>query len=531
MFDWFHNRVPYTDFQQKNLDWLTETVREGEAAVEAKIEEADTAIENAEDATTAANNAKDAANTAAGSANDAATAANNAKDAANTAAANAQAAADKWATPYASTTVAGMTDHAKVYVYTGTEVGYTAGHWYYWDGDSWEDGGVYVGDITDAVLFNSAQSKTAAEKQQAQDNLGMSNVAMNTQFLMDAVGAGTTNLITGITQGYYANGGGFVNNANYSHTNEISVTPGGYIYVAGNLHTYDITQFTSVGVFLDESDDYLTSIYVEVGAVDPPWIITIPENAAKLIINTDYAASGYTDHLPNGLVCLTLNSGSIDLVNLRELSDGSKKLKIVAGVVRNAGSGWEYINDSYHNPLNLSTVSVDSSGRLVINYGFTAEKVLSLVVCPDETFANKYLAGGSVGLSNTVINLYRMPQTYGGMVSIGNDVFNLTYSSFTSATLNASTGEIRLSHPSLSDLNAKEKFNITVNAPYNVRPHLGSQGNDYITLYFYDSDGNVLKTFTSITFFASRIVNSTFVDATNVVDAGGNFWIYGVMEI
>ena len=45
--------------------------------------------------------------------------------------------------PLVAATVAAMTDHAKVYVYTGSETGYTAGNWYYWDGTAWASGGVY----------------------------------------------------------------------------------------------------------------------------------------------------------------------------------------------------------------------------------------------------------------------------------------------------------------------------------------------------------------------------------------------------
>ena len=45
--------------------------------------------------------------------------------------------------PLTASTVAGMTDTSKVYVYTGSETGYTAGDWYYYDGTSWTDGGTY----------------------------------------------------------------------------------------------------------------------------------------------------------------------------------------------------------------------------------------------------------------------------------------------------------------------------------------------------------------------------------------------------
>lgn len=56
--------------------------------------------------------------------------------------------------PLKASTVAGMTDTNKVYVYTGSETGYTAGHWYYWDGSAWADGGVYnsTAFVTDKTL-------------------------------------------------------------------------------------------------------------------------------------------------------------------------------------------------------------------------------------------------------------------------------------------------------------------------------------------------------------------------------------------
>lgn len=40
-------------------------------------------------------------------------------------------------------TAAGMTDATKIYLYTGSETGYNAGHWYYYSGGQWVDGGAY----------------------------------------------------------------------------------------------------------------------------------------------------------------------------------------------------------------------------------------------------------------------------------------------------------------------------------------------------------------------------------------------------
>lgn len=45
--------------------------------------------------------------------------------------------------PLVAATAAAMTDHTRVYVYTGSESGYTNGNWYYWNGTAWASGGVY----------------------------------------------------------------------------------------------------------------------------------------------------------------------------------------------------------------------------------------------------------------------------------------------------------------------------------------------------------------------------------------------------
>lgn len=45
--------------------------------------------------------------------------------------------------PATASTVAAMTDTSKIYVYTGSESGYTKGDWYYNNGSSWVSGGVY----------------------------------------------------------------------------------------------------------------------------------------------------------------------------------------------------------------------------------------------------------------------------------------------------------------------------------------------------------------------------------------------------
>lgn len=348
-----------------------------------------------------------------------------------------------------------------------------------------------------------------------------------------------------LTLGYYANGGTFNGNSNFSYL-KIDVAGIEKLKIDGTHHIYTSTQFNAMGVFVTSGGTYVDSILNVYGSNPSfPYEIEVPQNADELWLNTDYKASDYPSSLPDGLYVYPwkttytsyVKQSAINppAVSLSDLSSSGKKIKILAGVVRNSGTGWEYINDSGHEPLNLTAVSVDSNGRLKIEYGFTASKVLSLVAAPDEKFARQYTIGGSVGLDNTLFNIYTLPQTYGGMVGISNNSVTVTNSSFTSGSFNQTTGEIKLYHPTLSTLNGKEKFNISAicnNATY--EPVIGSQGNDYVSLYLKNSsNGTILKDTTglSINLVSNRIVNANFIDASNIVSADGNFWIYGVMEI
>lgn len=67
---------------------------------------------------------------------------------------------EAFGSPLVAATAAAMTDKTRVYVYTGSETGKTAGHWYYWNGSAWTDGGVYnsQGINTDTTLTISGMA-------------------------------------------------------------------------------------------------------------------------------------------------------------------------------------------------------------------------------------------------------------------------------------------------------------------------------------------------------------------------------------
>lgn len=65
--------------------------------------------------------------------------------------------------PLLASTVSAMTDTTKIYVYTGSESGYTSGNWYYYNGSAWVSGGVYnaVAVNTDTTLSVSGMPADA----------------------------------------------------------------------------------------------------------------------------------------------------------------------------------------------------------------------------------------------------------------------------------------------------------------------------------------------------------------------------------
>lgn len=93
------------------------------------------------------------------------------------------ARSDAYGSPLAAPTAAEMTDTSRVYVYTGSESGYTFGNWYYWNGSAWASGGVYnstavqtdktlsiPGMAADAEAVGKADSELKADLRQKSNN-------------------------------------------------------------------------------------------------------------------------------------------------------------------------------------------------------------------------------------------------------------------------------------------------------------------------------------------------------------------------
>ena len=82
--------------------------------------------------------------------------------------------------PTVVTQVSQMTNHGYIYIYNGTETGYTAGYWYYWNGSAWAAGGAYQVAATDTTLTVAG---AAADAEATGDKLGELKSAFEWQTL------------------------------------------------------------------------------------------------------------------------------------------------------------------------------------------------------------------------------------------------------------------------------------------------------------------------------------------------------------
>lgn len=178
--------------------------------------------------------------------------------------------------PLVASTVSAMTDHNKVYVYTGSESGYTSGNWYYWNGTAWTSGGVY-----NAVAIET------------DDTLSIADMAADAK----ATGDEITDLKSNVDQSLDAYLIEWTENAyiktNVSAGTTVSLTPStlsGYRCAVVDCVPGDKFTINAVGkstprawAFLDSNNALLSVSATMTTCTD--YLLTAPSNAAKLVLN------------------------------------------------------------------------------------------------------------------------------------------------------------------------------------------------------------------------------------------------------
>ena len=224
--------------------------------------------------------------------------------------------------PLVASAAAEMTDTTRVYVYVGSETGYTFGNWYYYDGTSWVSGGVY-----NATAVNT--DKTLTQEDQPADAKKTGDEITD---LKQDLSYNATNQNAVFESGYYTN------NANNMVISRTSETKTRTKITAISGCTYKVT-FTSYGtgnlviIFADEYNNILTSVYGESTRTNVVKYVTAPESTKYLYVTHDvYSQSAVTPIIELMDTTAFVERKTIPSSDLIEYMDASIKRKDAVSV-------------------------------------------------------------------------------------------------------------------------------------------------------------------------------------------------------
>lgn len=199
--------------------------------------------------------------------------------------------------PLKAATASAMTDTTKIYVYTGSETGYTFGDWYYHNGTAWTDGGVYnaIAFNTDPTLTISGAAADAKVTGGIRKSLADSSVVGNSFSVLAgtnhsstldqvyvnikagdafAVWAGTTPTKNAAIFVYYADG----------TSEQVGATEGtgGYTYAGGKIRFITANkQIESIGLYVGNPSSDTVCKYIVLSDAMLPTIYNDALNSNK----------------------------------------------------------------------------------------------------------------------------------------------------------------------------------------------------------------------------------------------------------
>lgn len=217
--------------------------------------------------------------------------------------------------------------------------------------------------------------------------------------------------------------------------------------------------------------------------------------------------------------------------------------EIVACVIRNTGSGWFAIDDVDHTPLNVDSVSNNTSTVEIDYSSIGASEVVSLVACPDETYAGKYDFGASVGVETANISIAERQKRIVRALLTHDGAGNIAVSAqdgVTTATLNAEDNEVTVNHSACNGtmFTMKDMPQTFATEATMYAPSTYSDSTTETKFILKNLDGSD-KTLGTPEWKRCRFVreieheglDKVALNPNNVSEATGNVWIFGIMKI
>jgi lysophospholipase L1-like esterase len=285
-------------------------------------------------------------------------------------------------------------------------------------------------------------------------------------------------------------------------------------------HTHAVADATSSG-FMSAADK--VKLDNTASGLVPSTIVTRDANSNFSAGMPSVAAHVATKAYVDGALGGATNGGVI-------IGTDGRLYRAIACVVRNTGSGFEFISDAGHAPVGVSSISTAADQlSFTINYSFTAAKVSSLVGTPDETLARLgYTMGASVGLSSATFSVSQ-PGGWGDYLSWNGSAW-VSYNGFiTSASMNGTTGLVTANH---DDVNGTILGAQVSSRSFTYRATTDSMSGTSSSFYLVNNSGVALKTpnTTDCKVWISRD-GARRVKMSELTYANSNIWIFGMMEI
>lgn len=207
--------------------------------------------------------------------------------------------------------------------------------------------------------------------------------------------------------------------------------------------------------------------------------------------------------------------------------DTGRKFRAVGCAIRNTGSGFAFIDDAGHDPVGFDTISQDAT-TVTLGFSFTATKVVSLVVTPDETLARLgYTAGASVGLDEAVLQ-FGQPGGFHDYVQYNGTAWVSSTGFITGVTMNGTTGLITFSHANVQDpLGGIVQLR---SAGLRMSQEGQAAGSMSALVYPYNSATSSKTPTTDMRFWIYR-PGTRPVPPTELVQSGSNLWVQGILEV
>ena len=269
--------------------------------------------------------------------------------------------------PYIATTVAGMTDKTRVYVYQGSESGYTSGNWYYWNGSAWTSGGTYNSAVvdTDKTLTQSDKAADSAvvgqEIGQLKESLELEKEHTKTEFEENEVELE-------ITEGEAISTKGEKYSSAYARWGMAII--GGMCRIKVSGHSQQNKTFPLI-MYYDTNDNLLGSDGGDGSAKNyVDYELTTPYNTAYVKIN---GAQGTSTSVNPKLIKLTQINLKTFLINkINNPLYGKKIVCIGDSIVKGQG----YNGDTKGNKSYVDIIA-EKNNMTCINYAVSGATIMS----------------------------------------------------------------------------------------------------------------------------------------------------------